>query len=410
MRAPRGGTIPPALLQRRLTHITETLAAALARSGQPMPDWTQFDWTLARAVAAMHGVSPLLSRALRWPAPGAWLDFTEQQRVHTRRRHARIDELLRCIDRRARDSGIAILALKGAALHAIGVYSPGDRPMADIDLLVRPRDSQRTAALIASLGYAEYGASWKERAFSPIGAHRVGPLGEDSGNDVKIELHERICEMLPRSVTDISQVIFPSRARSGLNPYPGKAALMLHLLLHAAGAMAFQSLRLLHLHDLASLARLMRPADWDAILEYRARARSLWWALPPLGVMRRYYAEAFPARVLAAFECDCPWLLERWSRRRTLSDVSYSHLRVDAFPGIAWSQSLAELLAYALSRIRPDAHWQAQRESASKNEAWASESQWANLSQHRRILRWLTSRQSRPVTMHAVRAALAQCQ
>jgi len=38
------------------------------------------------------------------------------------------------IDERGAPEGIAAVALKGAALHAIGLYAIGERPMADIDL------------------------------------------------------------------------------------------------------------------------------------------------------------------------------------------------------------------------------------------------------------------------------------
>jgi hypothetical protein len=107
---------------------------------------------------------------------------------------------------------------------------------------------------------------------------------------------------------------------------------------------------------------------------------------------------------------DCPYLLKSTARRRTLCDVSYSHLWVDAFPGIEWSQSLLDVLEFVASRVRPSARHVALRAHTATSEAWANQGQWARLSQSRRILRWITSRPTRPVTMHAVRAALAQAQ
>jgi hypothetical protein len=79
---------------------------------------------------------------------------------------------------------------------------------------------------------------------------------------------------------------------------------------------------------------------------------------------------------------------------------------VDAFPGVEWAQSIREMLEYAVNRVRPNAEHVALREQAAKNEAWASQSQWVHLSQGRRIVRWVTSRPPRAVTMHAVSAAL----
>jgi len=73
--------------------------------------------------------------------------------------------------------GIAAVALKGAALHAIGLYAIGERPMADIDLLVRPADAERTAAVDRIAGLSRSSASWKERVFTPIVERAAGGLG-----------------------------------------------------------------------------------------------------------------------------------------------------------------------------------------------------------------------------------------
>jgi hypothetical protein len=217
----------PVALDRTLRKITEGLAQELACPTQVAPDWSEFEWIVARAVAAMHGVSPLLSRALRWQGPAGWTGFLEEQRAHTAKRHGRIDDLLLCLDQRTREAGVAAVALKGVALHAFGVYQAGDRPMADVDLLVRPADAHRTAKMLESLGYAESCKTWKESVFTRVDEQEPAALGEHSNNGVKIELHERICERLPLRITDVSEHIFPPQPQPGLNAYPSKASLMI---------------------------------------------------------------------------------------------------------------------------------------------------------------------------------------
>jgi hypothetical protein len=392
-------------LQASLRKITETLAQELAAPSCTGPDWTAVELRLAKAVAAMHGVSPLLARRLRWQGPPDWVGFLEQQRSHTAIRHVRVLALLQRIDRSLREAGIAGLALKGAALHAMGLYQAGERPMADIDLLVDPKDAARTAALIESLGFLESFASWKERAFVPTHGCAAAQLGEHAQNDVKIELHERVCEMLPRQLTDISALLWTAELNVGLNAYPSSAALMLHLLLHAAGNMVFKALRLLHLHDLALLSWRMRAADWNELGE-RVGEQRLWWALPPLQVAARYYSLPLPAHLRATLHAACPPLLARISQRRRLTEVSFSHLWVDAFPGLEWSQSVPQMVGYIASRIRPNAANVAVRVSNLSTQPWASATPWSALSQTRRMVRWATSRQTRPVSMHAVNAAL----
>lgn len=400
----------PAKLQAALTKVTETLARELAQPTDSAPDWSELDWHVACAVAAMHGASPLLATVLRWRGPAGWMQFLEQQRAHTAQRHLRIEEFLGHIDRRTCQAGIPVLALKGAALHAAGVYRAGDRPMADIDLLVRPGDSATIIPLLQSMGYRETRFAVRDREFSPINRGIPSELGEHANNDVKIELHERISEALPLCETDITGVVFPKQSRPGLNPYPSTAALMLHLLLHASGSMVTRSLRLIQLHDLAKLSLRMSADDWQEVRVHDASGKRLWWAFPPLHMVSRYYAAHVPPAALTESSTHCPALLNRVSRGRNLSEVSLSHLWVDAFPGIEWSQSVAEMLRYAAGRIRPSADHLENRKLAAATEAWASRAEWARLSQSRRILRWIFTQPVRTRTIHAVRTALGQPQ
>lgn len=392
-----------------LRKITEGLAGEMGRPAQTAPDWSPFEWIVARAVSSLHGVSPLLSRTVHWQGSPEWAAFLQEQRAHTAARHVRIVELLQRLDEKARAAGLAAVALKGAALHALGIYQPGDRPMADIDLLVRPADAARTAALLQSLGFLETSRSWKERAFTPMEGQEACDWGEHANNKIKIELHESIGERLPWQITDVTASIFPAQPHPGLNAYSSISSLMTHVLLHAAGTMPMRALRLLHLHDLAQLSARMSATDWEEVLAH-CSPRRLWWGYPPLELVARYFPGAIPPTVLASFRNQCPRLLARVSRRRSLYDVSFSYLWIDAFPGIEWSQSAAELLHYAASRVKPGGEHVRLRRHAAKSESWFADSEWHGLSQSRRVLRWVTSRPHRPLTMHAVRAAMARTQ
>jgi hypothetical protein len=392
-------------LQHALREVTERLAGELAAPSLQPPAWSEYYWTVARAVAAMHGVSPLLSHCLRWRGPSGWSRFLDGQWRHTAERHGRISNLLQHIDARARDRGIAVMALKGAALHHWMLYAAGDRPMADIDLLVRSADAARVHAMLLSMDYQMFSANWRETVYAPVGSGDPAPIGEHAANGVKIEVHERIGERLAWRLTDISQEIHPAHSRAGLNTYDSKAALMLHLLLHAAGSMARQGLRLLQLHDVAVLAADMTADDWREFA--RLDRGSAWWASPPLRMVQRYYPGRVPAEVLARLSAQCPVWLRAAAARATLYDVSFSYPRVDAFPAMAWAQSPVELIQYIAGRVRPSANLIAARQHMVKTEHWAQTSEWGELSQGRRILRWALSRPVRPATMHAVLAAFS---
>src|SRR5437868_3815632 len=171
---------------------TEALASELASPTGSAPDWSETEWLVARAVSAIHGVSALLADKLSWQGPAGWTEFLAQQKAHTAKRFVRVQKLLRLIDSSARAEGISLVALKGAALHASGIYTAGERPMADIDLLVRDEAAQRTARLLESLGFHESYATWKHRVFVPNEHDVPATLGEHAGNGINIELHGRI--------------------------------------------------------------------------------------------------------------------------------------------------------------------------------------------------------------------------
>jgi hypothetical protein len=402
MQAPHGIADSRALL-RALREVTERLAAELTAPSLQPPAWSEYYWAVACAVTAMHGVSPLLSHSLRWRGPAAWMRFLDGQWRHTAERHGRIASLLEHIDAVTRDCGIAVTALKGAALHDWMLYAAGDRPMADIDLLVHSADAARLRAALQGMDYELLSVNWRESVYAPVGDRAPAPLGEHAGNGVKIEVHERIAERLAARLTDISRAILPTHPRAGLNSYDSKAALMLHLLLHAAGSMARQSLRLLQLHDLALLAATMSGEDWRGFAQLGGGC--LWWAFPPLRMLQRYFPGKIPAAVLARTAAQCPVWLRAAAQRTSLFEVSLSYPRVDAFPALAWVRSPAELLEYIAHRVRPPASMLEARHSTAKTEHWAKTTDWGALSQRRRMLRWTLSRPVRPATMHAVSAA-----
>lgn len=397
--------LPPLkLVKAGLRRTTEMLARELARPGSTAPDWNELEWRLASAAAAAHGVAPLLCAHSTWQNL-AWRRFVASQREHVEQRHQRIAELLSRIDAEARSAGVAVVALKGSALHAMGLYAPGERPMADIDLLVHENDVARTGKLLQALGYMESFTQWKHRTFKPADGEAVTGLGEHRDTPINIELHTRIKERLPISTVDITERIYPRQRVPGLNPYPSNGALMSHLLLHAAGNICGRSLRLLHLNDISLLATRMLASDWD-VLWHEHGAESPWWALPPLRMVARYYTNAVPDAVLDHIEPDCPVLLRALSHRQTLTQVSCSALWLSPLPGIEWSRSVSEAGRCVRNRIRPTEEARQERADMVRTQVWLQGQSWVTLKHGRRLLTWLTRPVPRMDTLYVVRAAL----
>jgi hypothetical protein len=397
--------LPPLRIVRNgLRRTTEALAAELAQPGGATPAWSELEWQLASAVAVAHGVSPLLCQFSTWQN-SPWQRFLQSQRDHVELRHRRIAALLQRIDTDARAAGLALVPLKGSALHAIGLYAPGERPMADIDLLVREDDAAPAIRLLLELGYVESFVQWKHRVFKPATGRPFAGLGEHRDTPINIELHTRIQERLPISTVDITGQIYPQAPRPGLNPYPSIGALMSHLLLHAAGNICGRSLRLLHLHDISLLAKRMVASDWDALWGEHA-ADAPWWALPPLRLVARYYRHAIPDAVFARLERDCPPLLRTISRRQTLTQVSCSELWLHAFAGIEWSRSARDVGHYVRNRVRPTQEAIQERADMVRTQLWLQGQSWVTLNHARRILTWLTRPVPRMDTLYVVRVAL----
>jgi Uncharacterised nucleotidyltransferase len=396
------------IVAQSLRKTTERVAHELAASDCAPPSWTEFDWNIARAVSAMQGVTPLLHLRLAWQGPDRWQDFLQQQYQQSMGRHAHIVGLLDTIDSQARRAGIALLALKGAALYAKQIYLAGERPMGDIDLLIRPRDATATAKVLELCGYSPAFDTKRHQVFQPRMRKTVRPgLGEHVDNPIKIELHTSVAEPLPVTLNDITTSLFPANCEPGINGYASDSALMRHLLLHAAGNIRARALRLIQLHDIALLAKRFKEEDWDLLGADDLRGGTHWWGYGPLLLTARYFPIAIPAPLLERLARDCPsWL--RWhSRRQQLTDVSWSNIRVQAFPGLEWSRNPVEALAFMRSRIWPSREARLELKEGAAQIPDSASIPWYGISHASRILRWLFSHPPRVQTMLSVRAALS---
>jgi len=398
--------LPPlATIAAALRKTTEALALELASTTTQPPAWTAFEWRMARVAAVIHGISPLLATRLRWSGPGDWDQFLQQQKSHVEQRHQRIERLMKQIDIATRLKSVGVTALKGAAMHRVGLCQAGERPMGDIDLLVRPPDLSVAAQLLPPLGYHESATTWRHKIFEPVDYAVPAGFGEHPDTPIKIEVHTKIAERLPWSEIDITRDVQASEVGVGVQHYATTDALMLHQLLHAAGNMSSRWLRMLQLSDIATIAALMRDADWARLLANDGVARRRWWAYPPLRLTARYFPDLIPGHVLTALARHCPTALRFKSKHCCLSDVSSSSLWVAAVPAAVWAKTPTELGTYLWRRLRPSPDEMATLGESTRAQPWAVEDTWYSNSQRRRLMQWTFSRPARPQILHAVRLA-----
>lgn len=400
-------SLPPfKITAAALRKTTEHLARELTHPSDSPPNWSEFEWAIARAAATMQGTSVLLANVLPWTGPSLWQSFLEHQREQSLLRDARIGTLLAKIDDVTRRAQISCVGLKGTALRALDVYAPGERPMADVDLLVRAEDLESVDIALRSLDYSQAFTSRRHTVYAPRRKDELHGFGEHAQNPLKIEVHTAVTESLPVSKVDITSRLQPVPGRPGVNAYPDLAALMLHLLLHAAGNMKARALRQIQLHDIAMLSRHLDNDDWDALLKTPHNDECRWWLFTPLALAERYYADSIPRDVLKGARALCPRLLRFATDRQRLADVSWSSLRIPAFPGFAWSRTPLEVLRLIRDRVVPDRIALAELNQSCRVNPLIGSVPWYELSHASRIVRWLFSRPPRVQTILTIRAAL----
>jgi hypothetical protein len=394
------------VLARALRTTTERLAREVHTPGDEPPCWTALEWRVARAAAALQGTSTLLANRLRWRGPHDWQAFLAQQRAQSLLRETTIDETLARLDDSLRAAGVGAIALKGAALRRLPIYLPGERPMGDIDLLVGDADAERIEAALDIAGYRHSHSSRRHVVFEPVATTAGSDFGEHVGNALKIEVHLRIAEPLPSNFVDITASLLPHRPDPGLHAYPDDAALLEHLLLHAAGNMRAHALRQVQLHDIAMLAGRLEPGEWQSLLNPQ-RPGGRWWLYPALAITANYYPGCIPLAELAAARAACRLWLRRAQHGITLTEVSWSNLRIAAFPGIAWSGSPFEALRFVRSRVFPDRLALEGLEDIRRRVPALDRIPWYGESHRKRIARWVFSRPPRVQTMNSVMTAVA---
>jgi hypothetical protein len=398
-------TPPFHVVARALQDATERLAAELRAPTEVAPDWNEFEWNVASAVATLHGISALLFRSLKWRGPEKWQSFLREQCAQSLQRERRIDAFLPRIDAAMRRENVAVVLLKGAAIRALGIYQPGDRAMGDLDLLARHADFPAVSRALRSVGYQEAFATKRNAVFTDMELQKRSGFGEHIDNPLIIELHPTLYDPLPSTDIDITARVMPGALPAGANAYPDLAALLAHLLLRAANNMCSHALRLSQLQDIARLTPRVHAPDWQHLLT--AQSAAPWWALPPLLLAQRYCDAPVPLEVLARLSDACPRLLARAARRFTLTEVSWSNLRIAAFPGLVWSTSIGEAVRYARSRLLPDREALVElAHSVSRTPQFAAVP-WYGLPHAARIARWLFGRPPRVQAINAVMDAVA---
>jgi hypothetical protein len=191
-----------------------------------------------------------------------------------------------------RRAGVETLTLKGMALAHTVYPDPSLRPMADVDLVVRPAERAVALATLHTLGYRTPG-----EAADLHGASRG--FAELVRDGTRIDLHWHAARYLRfEGIVEVDHEGLWSRARPLVTPEGESLALspedlVLHLVLHLTLGSDFA--RLLWFADIdAVVRRLATELDWDRLeaeaRRWRIRALTGW----TLGVVAESFATPLP--------------------------------------------------------------------------------------------------------------------
>jgi hypothetical protein len=357
----------PDLLRYSRAVIGWATAPAPTALAEQVAGWDDAAWEAARWAIQVHGVGPLLHRATAsWPEAGALhprlRDYLAQQHQRSAERVALLLGELAEVLVACRDAGIMALPLKGSLLATHYYPEPGLRPMNDLDVLVRPADEPRLLLVLGSLGYQPVARSWKHLMLSrPAGR---GPLvdwdGEHPGNPRSFDLHTRICEQfwgLKHDLTNVAWAESDPGALLGAEAQllrPG--ALLYHLAVHASSDAIARRIRLLHLHDIALVARALGEDGWRQILDWTRQQREQRLVYPALAFVGRYYGAA-PEDILRELRAGVPPVLLRYLDSSELDRFTYCNTAPTALrERLLWFRPGREQLVALRHMLLPDAN------------------------------------------------------
>jgi hypothetical protein len=330
-RVPRGLADP---LLRELGSWLEPEAGVSSRPPEAVAASGSRTGLAVRRLITAHGLAPFLVRDPAAAAVVATLpdDIQTWLAVQDERNRLRIERLLQELGGALRAfaaSGLPVMPLKGAILATRAGFDPFRRPMADLDLLVRPADRDPARATLASLGYERRLERTRRPTHDtfelPGNEDVVSADGEHPDNPRRIELHTEARRHLWGWIEedDLTAHLWAGAREATVlgEPaiLPAPAALAAHVAIHATSDLLLSRGRLIQWLDLAEVtggAPAVGEVAGAGPAVDLARAPHPRLVYPALRLAARRLAGRFPPDGpdgLAALEAVIPDRLVRWA-------------------------------------------------------------------------------------------------
>ncbi len=313
--------------------IVRSLAATLAAPAElaaSLAIRNGVDWGAVTRLVTIHGLAAHLHRSagddLARVLPGQVAGWLAEQSSLNEARIRRMHDELAAILGAAATAGIEVMPLKGAVLTTMPGVDQFRRPMADLDLLVRPEATETMAAVLLRLGYLrqhEANPRPTHHVFAAPAANEVVSVDEHPDNPRRVELHTELVGHLWAWIDEedlLTEAMWrdstPGQVLGQPARLPAAHSLLAHLAIHAGADLLNGRGRLIQWLDLDHVAGL---AGAGAGVERLAHARL---AFTSLALAQR----ALPARLraldIARLARDMPAPLRKWAERVPLDHRS----------------------------------------------------------------------------------------
>lgn len=304
----------------------------------------ELDWRKVEILALQERATPIVWKWLQRVGAGrvptdveaAW----RRRAMVTEFNLLRLEQALHDTVRLLATRGIDVMLLKGSALAYTTYESFADRPMGDLDVLIRPEQAHEAWSLLQTHGWTWPSDLWPAKHYSTH--QHLPPLLDARGDGFRLELHT---DILPGGHPFCSSPagLWPDAQLVQMNGSTAFVASLshqlLHLCVHFAWSHQMQWGGWRAFRDVASLAR-HAAFPWPAFVELaranRATTSSFW----TLQLARTLTGAAVPDEVLRALRPPRPaFLVERLERHFALQLFPTEH----GCPSVTLGRRLWEL-------------------------------------------------------------------
>lgn len=326
------------------------------------------DWVRTLYIAEKEAAGTALWRALERggadAVPVAYADRLRRLAMVSDFRMMRLSERLRATIQAFREHGLQVILLKGAALGAMTDATFRERPMIDIDLLVRKEDVGAAADVVLRAGWLQHGNPALPELMRAH--HHLPPFVDPVVPDLRLELH---VAMLPSDhAFTLGDGPIWHDARPAPAPFEGSLLPSPHhLLFHACTHFAWShAMRFGAWRTLRVVNSLMASGsiDWPSFTDLAVRSGAGSYCYWTLRMGQRMAGLQVPPQAMERLAVPSREWMRRALERHFIGEIATGE----------WPMSPSLRLSRALWRL-------AMQTSADGNDTvsrWQHDSRWAS--------------------------------